>query len=147
MLKEYLEIANIHIKRANEALKNLSIIDLNSKSFDDNHIVVHIDSFIFRFIKLQDYLGKKIFPELLVKIDVEQNDMPLIDVLDRLEKIGLLPDSDRWIDYRDVRNKLTYEYPEDKTNLIAGIQEAMIYFVEIKQIVHQIETYITTHKL
>jgi hypothetical protein len=147
MLKEYLKIANIHIKRANEALKNLSIIDLNSKSFDDNHIVVHIDSFIFRFIKLQDYLGKKIFPELLVKIDVEQNDMPLIDVLDRLEKIGLLPDSDRWIDYRDVRNKLTHEYPEDKTNLITGIQEAMIYFVEIKQIVHQIETYITTHKL
>jgi hypothetical protein len=85
---------------------------------------------------------------LLVKIDVEQNDMPLIDVLDRLEKIGLLPDSDRWIDYRDVvRNKFTHEYPEDKTNLITGIQEAMIYFVEIKQIVHQIEIYITTHKL
>lgn len=51
------------------------------------------------------------------------------------------------IDYKDVRNKLTHEYPEDKTNLIAGLQEAMIYFVEIKQIVHQIEIYITTHKL
>lgn len=147
MLKEYLEVAKIHIKRADDGIKFLSNIKLDNQSFNDINTITIIDAFIFRFIKLQDHLGKNFFPVLLAKIDVSQDNMPLIDVLDRLEKIGLLSDSERWMDYRDVRNRITHEYPEDKTNIIQTIEDAMVYFKEIKQAVKHLETYISKHKL
>lgn len=84
----------------------------------------NIDSFVFRFIKLQDHLGKNFFPVLLAKIDVSQDNMPLI-----------------------LATELPVNTQKTKPNIIQTIEGAMVYFKEIKQVVNHLETYITTHKL
>ena len=54
-----------------------------------------------------------------------------MDVLDRLEKLELLPDASQWIDYRNLRNILTHEYPDNRDELMEGVQLALQAFQQM----------------
>jgi len=60
--------------------------------------------------------------------------MSMLDVLDRLEKLMLIPSGSRWLDYRNLRNILTHEYPDNRDELIEGVQLALQVFQEILHI-------------
>ena len=68
--------------------------------------------------------------------------MSLIDILDKLEKLEIIENSDKWLDYRGVRNKLTHEYPNNTDDVIDGIKLAIIYFNDISIILKNINQYI-----
>ena len=55
-----------------------------------------IDQMIFRFSKLQDTLGDKIFPSILVLSGEKVKKMTFIDRLNRLEELELLF-KDEWM--------------------------------------------------
>jgi hypothetical protein len=147
MLNQYLEVANIHIKRADNAIKTICLSDFSVESFENEDSVLAIDSFIFRYLKLQDHLGSKLFPEVLKKVGEYSDSMPLIDVLDKLEKISLIPSSEKWMNYRDIRNQITHEYSNNKLNMLDNTKQAMSYFNEIKTIIEKLEKYIKDKKL
>jgi hypothetical protein len=147
MLNQYLEVANIHIKRADNAIKTICVSDFNVETFENENSVLAIDSFIFRYLKLQDHLGSKLFPEVLKKVGEYSDSMPLIDVLDKLEKISLIPSSEKWMNYRDIRNQITHEYSNNKLNMLDNTKQAMSYFSEIKTIIEKLEKYIKDKKL
>jgi hypothetical protein len=147
MLNQYLEVANIHIKRADNAIKTICLSDFSVESFENENSVLAIDSFIFRYLKLQDHLGSKLFPEVLKKVGEYSDSMPLIDVLDKLEKISLIPSSEKWMNYRDIRNQITHEYSNNKLNMLDNTKQAMSYFNEIKTIIEKLEKYIKDKKL
>jgi uncharacterized protein with HEPN domain len=73
--------------------------------------------------------------------------MPLIDVLDKLEKISLIPSSEKWMNYRDIRNQITHEYSNNKLNMLDNTKQAMSYFSEIKTIIKKLEKYIKDKKI
>ena len=87
-------------------------------------------------------MGEKLFKNLLEVVGVYKDSMSLLDVLDKLEKLELLPNSDRWKDYREVRNQLTHEYPNNQEEVIIGLENAMKYFPEIENILMGIEEYV-----
>jgi hypothetical protein len=87
-------------------------------------------------------MGEKLFRRLLDEVGEYKDNMSLIDVLDKLEKLELLPNSNKWIDYRQVRNKLTHEYPDNQEEIAEGVKLALEYFEEIEKIVLDIENYI-----
>jgi len=91
-----------------------------------------IDSFIFRFIKIQDLMGNKLFKEVLEALGEYQVSMSMLDVLDRLEQLELLKSAELWMDYRNLRNVLTHEYPDNREEVIEGIQVALKVFHDIK---------------
>ena len=142
ILNEALETSKLHLKRAKFVYEKLQQIDLNISLFNDEEQITDIDGFIFRFIKLQDFMGEKLFKQLLITVGVYKDSMSLVDVLDKLEKMELLPSSDQWMKYREVRNKLTHEYPNNKEDVINGLKQALEYFPEIENIVLTIENYI-----
>ncbi len=72
----------------------------------------------------------KKFPVDLTIYDDKDN-MSLIDILDKLEKLEIIKNADHWINYRMIRNKLTHEYPDNQEEVIEGIKLAIIYFAEI----------------
>jgi uncharacterized protein YutE (UPF0331/DUF86 family) len=144
LLNESLETSKLHLKRAKFSYKQLQKINLDSELFNDEDKIQKVDSFIFRFLKLQDFMGQKLFKQLLKTTDDYQETMSMIDVLDKLEKMELVPSSDRWKDYREVRNQLTHEYPDNKEDVVSGIKKAMEYFPEIESIVAKMENYIKT---
>ena len=54
----------------------------------------------------------------------------------------IINDSDRWLDFRNIRNRLTHEYPNNQDDMIKGLKLSIKYFEEISGILKNIENYI-----
>ena len=93
----------------------------------------------FRFIKLQDLLGSKIFKEILNSLGEYREEMSLLDVLDRLERLKIIESADQWLAYRKLRNQLAHEYPENREEIVEGIGLAIAIFQDISAILQRFE--------
>lgn len=142
MLKESVDTSRLHYNRAKDNYDEIVQFPVDITLYDDKEKIKTIDAFIFRFIKLQDFMGDKLFKELLKRVGEYKDSMSLIDVLDKLEKLEVIDDSDKWIDFRVLRNKLTHEYPDNKDDVIDGIKLAVEQFSEMKIILEDIIKYI-----
>ncbi|NOQ65141.1 MAG: hypothetical protein GQ582_11580 [Methyloprofundus sp.] len=147
MLKESLETSYLHLNRANDNYQEMLSFSIDTSLYDDKEKIKTIDAFIFRFIKLQDFMGDKLFKVLLKAVGEYKDNMALIDCLDKLEKLGLIKAADQWMNYRLIRNKLTHEYSSNQQEMLEGIQLAMLYFKEIKHILETINSYIQEKNL
>lgn len=144
MIAETFQTLELHIQRANQAYAEVTSFsdDLNAQSLDDFDKVKVIDSFIFRFIKIQDLMGNKLFKEVLNVLGDYEPSMSMLDVLDKLEKLELIPSATCWMDYRNLRNILTHEYPDNRDELIEGILLALQVFQDMLHIQNNMFTYI-----
>lgn len=104
-----------------------------------------LDSYLYRFTKLQDTMGHRLFPQTLQLLAEDTGAMAFIDQLNRLEQLGALPSSQQWLDLRELRNTLAHEYTDDQEQLLEAIQLAFETFAPINQIYSQIAGYIATH--
>jgi hypothetical protein len=142
MIDDIIKKVELHKKRAKSALIEIKNFDsLNSDIFEDFEKIKTIDTFIYRFIKLQDIMGDKLFKVFLDEIGEYKDDMPLIDVLDKLEKLEIIDNANKWMEYRKLRNKLTHEYPNNEQDVIDGIILAINIFAEIELIFENIINY------
>ncbi len=121
MLKETLDTAYLYFNRAKDNYDEIIKHSIDLSIYQDKEKIKTIDAFIFRFIKLQD----KLFRIVLKSIGEYKDNMSLIDVLDKLEKLEIVNDTDQWIDFRNTRNKLTHEYSNNQEDVIEGIQLAL----------------------
>lgn len=142
MLKETIDTAYLHFNRAKDNYDEIRQMPIDVEIYSDKERIKTIDAFIFRFIKLQDFMGNKLFRVILDKIGEYEDHMSLIDVLDKMEKLNIIADADNWIEFRTVRNKLAHEYPDNREDVIDGIKLAMTYFKEISDILQGITHYI-----
>lgn len=71
-----------------------------------------LDQFAYRYTRLQDDMGARLFPAILRALGEEIAAMPVLDRLNRLEQLGWLPAAEEWIDLRRIRNEFTHDYPE-----------------------------------
>ncbi|MDP4028133.1 MAG: hypothetical protein Q8P42_04095 [Gallionella sp.] len=111
----------IHIHNALEKLK--PYLPIVSAHLDDRDVVGHIDQMIFRFMKIQDGMGRRLIPLIVEMIEADTSEMTFIDKLNRLEKFGLIEPGE-WNSYRKIRNDLAHTYPEEKEELVGAINEA-----------------------
>jgi len=142
MINDIIKKVLLHKSRAKGALteiKNWS--SLSSEIFEDFEKIKTIDTFIYRFIKLQDMMGDKLFKIFLDEIGEYKDNMSLLDVLDKLEKFGIVEDAYSWMEYRTLRNKLTHEYPNNEEDVIEGIYLAMDAFEKMENILNNIINY------
>ena len=147
MLKETIQTTLVHFNRAKDNVEDIKKFPVNLTIYEDKEKIKTIDAFIFRFIKLQDFMGDKLFKDILKIVGEYKDNMSLIDILDKLEKLEIIKDADHWINYRAIRNKLTHEYPDNQEEVIEGINLAIIYFEEISQVLNKIMNYIEEKKL
>lgn len=64
--------------------------------------------------------------------------MPFIDILNKLERIELINSSSDWIDYRNLRNTLTHDYPDNTTEIIEAIEKAISVYDEMIKIYNKL---------
>lgn len=149
MISETLQTLELHTHRAEQAYEEIISFAavLNNQALDDFDKVKVIDSFIFRFIKIQDLMGNKLFREVLSTLGEYESSMSMLDVLDRMEKLELLDSAEQWMDYRNLRNLLTHEYPDNRAELVEGIHMAITVFPEIKAIQKRLFDYLKTKNL
>src|SRR5690554_5878109 len=69
------------------------------------------DQLIYRFSKLQDVMGARLFKQILEALEEDVTGLPFIDILYKLEKLNLLPDAKSWMILRQTRNIVAHEYP------------------------------------
>jgi hypothetical protein len=105
-----------HLLRMNSASKKMSsFMPLTSTKYENltEDEIEHIDQFLFRFSKLQDAMGQKLFKSFLVSLDEDIENLPFVDILNRLEKIKILEDINIWRELREYRNELSHNYDDD----------------------------------
>ena len=117
-LESYFESATRQSDILKKALKKLKNKEIN---LNDEEIVFIIDSLLFRFAKLQDFLGQKIFRAFLEYQGLSFNSF--FDILKELEKEKIL-DIDLWGSLREIRNELSHEYPDKEE-----IKEKIIFII------------------
>jgi len=81
-----------------------------------------IDQFLFRFSKLQDSMGEKLFGTMLFLLGEDLSKKPFIDMLNRLEKLELLYKQE-WMDLRTIRNNVAHEYSFNTEELVDSLND------------------------
>ena len=120
---EKLHECNQHKKRLESAkarLEKFMPLDVDVyKNLDDVSIST-IDQMIFRFSKLQDTVGDKVFPAILELNGEKVKKMTFIDRLNRLEELELLY-KDKWMSLRQDRNEIAHEYSFNQDEVVDSI--------------------------
>jgi len=118
-LNNYLKEANRHKEHILEAKDELV---LPIKEYDTLSKLEKfaLNTLIFRFSKLQDLMGRKIFRDFLEFIDISSQELDFFDVLKELEKERVL-DIDTWQELREIRNEIAHDYPEELNEKIEKI--------------------------
>ena len=115
---------DIHSKRLNSAYNKMSsFMPLKSDKYillseDD---IEHIDQFLFRFAKLQDAMGAKLFKYLMLYLGEDIENKPFIDILNRMEKIGLIDSANEWKELGSDRNELSHNYENEPISMSIAI--------------------------
>ena len=86
IIKKILESIDLNFARADEYSEQISQMDLSNDQFANIENIKTIDGFIYRFSKIQDMMGEKLFPVYLKAVEEYSPSMPLIDILNKLEK-------------------------------------------------------------
>ena len=148
MLNETIEAVNINIKRARADFEEIRSWDnLTPEIFENNEKRRAVDSFIFRFTKIQDLIGEKLFKEILDKVGEFRRNMSFTDILDKAEKLEIIDSADKWSNFRELRNSLSHEYPSNEAEIIKDIKLALDYFMDISRTYENITKYIKSKNL
>ncbi len=128
--KEYLKTAKyikecethiVRIKKANDDIKD--ILPLSSQAYldlDDEEIKT-IDQYIFRFSKLQDTIGNKLFKIVVAKLVQDIDDMSFKDILNKLEQTKILDSTQQWERLREIRNSISHNYDDEPDEMAQDI--------------------------
>ena len=140
-LSFYLEEANVHINRLEDVLERLKplyplskekFLNLSSSELDI------LDTLAFRFSKLQDLIGAKIFREYLKNVGFIVEDKSFFEILREIEKEGIV-DIDLWNEFRKVRNLIAHDYPGNVDEKVEAINYLIEKTPELIEVVRRIE--------
>ena len=122
-LSDACKICSIHVERiafSYSKIAHLLPLSLDNYQSLEPETTSFIDQLIFRFSKLQDSMGHKLFAALLVNLGEDVKATPFIDQLNKLESLGLVQKND-WLMLRETRNVLSHEYPFNTSDVVDGI--------------------------
>lgn len=108
-LKAEIEICSLHEHRLKISLKHIEThLPLTKQFFEKarDEDFAFLDMVAMRFSKLQDAIGKKIFPWILRITDDYEEDETFIDRLNRMERLGVIDSVQHWQALRDIRNAI-----------------------------------------
>jgi len=127
-LKKYFNECDKHLQRIEEAYADiensipLTVQKYKTLSKDE---VQDIDQYLYRFSKLQDTLGDKIFRLVLNIYEPNNESIPFLDLLNKLEKLNFLENTKEWINLRDKRNKIAHQYDDEPFEMTQAINDIL----------------------
>lgn len=104
-------------------------------------------------------MGGRFFRSILDNIGELKGNEPFIDILNKLEKFGVVqflrmispvenvPPVHEWEYFREIRNELTHDYPDDIGQRIAVTNAALTCVVRLYEIYSEAKKYITNKLL
>jgi uncharacterized secreted protein with C-terminal beta-propeller domain len=147
MIEDALRIAKIHLERLQKAREEMEIKNIDTMDIQDFENIKLVDAFVFRFMKLQDFIGEKLFKVFLIKTGDFKDNMSLVDILDKLEKLEIIDSTEKWMKVRKLRNKIAHEYPDEQEQVIEDIKEALKKVDYLAQIYKNIQSFLVERNL
>jgi len=114
-----------HLGRYANRLRALKLERHDAFAVPDDAIIEAIDLFVLRFLKTVDASTRRLFPAILREQEEYEEGMALIDVLNRMEKLGWIAEAERWRAARERRNQVTHEYPDAPQIRVAILEAAL----------------------
>jgi hypothetical protein len=114
--KALIHECEIHVKRiiqAQSKARTLFPLSPDTYSTLTDDAVEHIDQLVYRFTKLQDALGAKLFPLIVSILREDSKTLTIYDVLNELEKREAIPSAESWMVLREIRNQIAHDYEND----------------------------------
>ena len=112
----------LRLENAFEALKKNYFFPISTDNFkiilENIEHLAYSDQIIYRFSKLQDCMGAKLFKSVLL-YEGENVNKPFLDILNQLEAIDII-NVDEWFEIRDLRNEIAHDY-EDNDEIAINI--------------------------
>jgi hypothetical protein len=143
-LEKILKECDKHLQRINEAYTDMSaFMPLTAAKYEDlsKDDVQAIDQYLFRFSKLQDSMGEKLFRVLLGRFEENTDSLSFLDIIKKLEKYAGLDIANEWLNLRKISSQLAHEYEDDAIemaniiNLIyakKGVIESLYLAIKIR---------------
>ncbi len=94
-----------------------------------------LEAYLKRFSSLQDYLGAKVFKSLLDIAGVSYSKMS--EVLTLIEKEEIIS-LDRWIEFRNIRNELEHDYPDELEEALSDLKKCVDSFEYMEKVVIEV---------
>ena len=141
--KEKLYECNKHIEKILSAKKNINSLMPLTESYYIQLSEIEtsfIDQLIFRFSKLQDTIGEKIFPSILKLSKEDIKRKTFIDILNRLEELEIV-NKNRWLKLREIRNEIAHEYSFNTNEIIDSINDIYIVSDELIQMYKNLHSF------
>ena len=91
-----------------------------------------LEAYLKRFSSLQDYLGAKVFKTLLDMAGISYTKMS--EVLTLIEKEEIIS-LDKWIEFRNVRNELEHDYPDELEEALEDLKYCVESFDYMQDVV------------
>jgi hypothetical protein len=113
-LTETLAICDIHHQRMMFAFENVKkYFPLSESNFGQisQLEMALFDQLIYRFSKLQDSMGTRLFKQLLEALEEDVSGLPFIDILYKMEKLNLLENAKDWVKLRQNEIMLPTNIP------------------------------------
>lgn len=134
----------LHQKRIHYALEKLQKfmpLDVNQYKLLSDEEVEALDQFLFRFSKLQDAMGQRLFSDLLALKEEPVKSMSFLDKLNRLEQLGIILDKNQWLAIRDIRNKVSHEYEDNPVAMCEALNHIYASYPKLEAIFLHIKTH------
>jgi len=91
---------------------------------DDPALSERVEAFAARFGRLQDTLGDKLLPALLLALG--ERLAAAADNLSFAERMGWIESAEQWFALRQLRNRMVHEYIEQPAVLAAALEAAHV---------------------
>lgn len=145
ILQDTLNVCSKHQSRMTYAYKkivpNLPFTKDNVTQLSDED-VSHLDQYIFRFSKLQDAIGRKLFKAVLHWQGENTEGKSLRDIFSRLEQLGIVENYDSWNELRILRNDVSHEYGVGKQELAEKLNKLFESHSRIESYLEGIRTFV-----
>ncbi len=138
-LQHQLQKVQAHFNALEEYYKYIqeSGFDFKVKSYSQLSVADRgvLDAYLKRFASLQDYLGAKVFKSLLDSAGISYTKMS--EVLTTIEKEEIV-DLDIWIAFRNIRNNLEHDYPDELQEALEDLKYCLDSFHDMEKIVQKV---------
>ena len=142
----HLEESTIHIQRLLDVLIVLEkLYPLDTDTFENisSENKDKLDVLAFRFSKLQDLMGTKIFREYLSILQYPVEDKNFLELLKELDKEKII-DIDKWSEFRGIRNSISHDYPSQVDEKIEAINYLIKHVKYLVEVIHNIKDHFET---
>lgn len=142
------EICDRHIQRIDEALQALQTdlpMSVDSYANLNTEQIRCMDQFIFRFSKLQDAMGAKIFRYVLEYLDEDVSALPMRDILNLLERYRFIEKAEEWGYIRELRNEIAHDYPLLENDVVSVLNELISKVPTLEKVYGQLKAAVSTY--